>query len=107
MLSESHRDGWVFVPDVGYFIPRDHVEVVEQVKAEIANPEYSGRTHGKPATRNAGCTGPLCKKALRDRMRPEMRRLHGYTAERRSRVRDLDPLLTVLIERFTQEPVAC
>lgn len=105
-LSEEPVNGWVFVPDLGYYIPRYHLPVVELVKSELADPGYSGRTHGRRATRNAGCTGPLCKKALRDEMREIQKRLYGYKRTRTSRVRELDPLLDLLQEKMVALPAA-
>lgn len=46
-------------------MPEIPVEVLE----EINDPGYLNRVHGRPATYNAGCRGPLCRKMNRDRAR--------------------------------------
>lgn len=39
----------------------------DDVKAELADGEYSSRTHGTPACYAKGCRGPLCLKSERDK----------------------------------------
>lgn len=42
---------------------------MEDVKDELEDPRYANRQHGTRATAALHCTGPLCKKAARDRQR--------------------------------------
>src|SRR6478735_2729430 len=42
-------------------------EIPEDIKAEILDKAYAARTHGNRACYAAGCRGPLCRKAERDR----------------------------------------
>jgi hypothetical protein len=49
------------------------VEVLlREIRLELKQEKYSGRTHGKPATFRAGCRGHLCRYVERTRRR-EMR----------------------------------
>jgi hypothetical protein len=34
--------------------------------AELMDNKFAGRTHGNRRTRDAGCEGPLCRKAVRE-----------------------------------------
>ena len=47
---------WVYIEDFHLII---------SVAEELANTDYTSR-HGTRGTKNKGCAGPLCKKALRD-----------------------------------------
>lgn len=44
-------------------------ELAQAIIAELLDPEYSNRKHGKRSCANAGCGGPLCSKATRDHVR--------------------------------------
>jgi hypothetical protein len=46
---------------------------------ELIDDDYNGMAHGRRHTRNMGCDGPLCRKALRDWQRQR-------TLERNARV---------------------
>jgi hypothetical protein len=39
---------------------------------ELMNPTYAGRTHQNRRTADAGCKGPLCRKAVREHGRRRM-----------------------------------
>ena len=66
-------------------------ELAPDVAAELADPHFLTRTHGKKATYQAGCRGPLCRKAERERKRASYRRNKGKVLEyppRHERARD-------------------
>jgi hypothetical protein len=46
----------------------------EDVKRELEDERFSGRTHHKKATYAKGCRGPLCRKAERDEAREDTRK---------------------------------
>lgn len=55
-----------------------------EITAELIDPRFSSRTHGKRSTARSGCSGPLCKKIMRDiqrerymRKNPEAQRVRG------------------------------
>jgi hypothetical protein len=74
--------------------------------AELANKQFVGKIHGRRSTRNAGCTGPLCKKALRDHGRQIMREIRETTTgHRRSAYSEVEPLLS-LLQMQHAEPIA-
>lgn len=59
------------VPDVpfsamGKMTDAELADLWRQLCTELMNEKYQGRTHGNRRTRDAGCDGPLCKKAQRD-----------------------------------------
>jgi hypothetical protein len=41
-------------------------ELWKEVVTELADPQFSGRTHNNRRTHDAGCKGPICKKAVRE-----------------------------------------
>jgi hypothetical protein len=51
-------------------------DLIYGIHAEISDPDYLGYRHGERHTRNKGCTGPLCKKALRDWQRNRLAQTH-------------------------------
>jgi hypothetical protein len=44
-------------------------DLADDVRAELEDPLYKGRTHYKKATYAVGCRGPLCRKLERDEAR--------------------------------------
>lgn len=71
------------------------------VRAEIEDPRFATRRHGSRATSALGCSGPLCKKAERDRMRKrneEKAKAAGREFRPRSRKYDRDALLEAVFE---------
>jgi hypothetical protein len=52
-------------------------DLIYGIHAEISDPDYLGYRHGERHTRNKGCTGPLCKKALRDWQRARVLARHA------------------------------
>lgn len=58
-----------------------------EVVKELTDPEYRNRTHGSRRTCEAGCNGPLCRKAVRDHGR---RRQQSQPSEK---YRYIDPIL--------------
>lgn len=60
-------------PNVPEEIAGDHwmtdgelAELWHDLVVELLNPEFSNRTHNNRRTYDAGCKGPLCRKALRE-----------------------------------------
>ena len=49
-------------------------DLPEDVRDELNDPRYAGRTHYKKATYAKGCRGPLCRKLERDEGRAETER---------------------------------
>jgi hypothetical protein len=41
-------------------------ELWHQLCVELLDTQYAGRTHGHRRTYDAGCQGPMCKKAMRE-----------------------------------------
>lgn len=41
-------------------------ELWHQICVEVMDEKYAGRTHGNRRTYDAGCQGPICKKASRE-----------------------------------------
>lgn len=62
------------------------------VQNELSDPFYTGKTHGKKPTYQAGCRGPLCTKNERDTKRAAYRRRKGGVVQMRkprdSQIRD-------------------
>lgn len=54
-------------------------ELAAEVTREILDVNFSTRTHGTRSCRNAGCAGPLCKKAARDAARDNYRAKNALT----------------------------
>lgn len=64
--------------------PSEHDSLILAVYQEINNPDYLDLRHGARHTRNKGCTGPLCQKAVRDQ-RLQYRRTTNQQAGRTTR----------------------
>ncbi len=47
-------------------IPQDHNDLLLGLIKEINDENYLDLRHGERHTRNKGCTGPMCQKAVRD-----------------------------------------
>lgn len=55
----------------------DRTDLPLEVRQELEDPRFINRTHYKRNTYDAGCSGPLCRKANREWMRIiSMRRAH-------------------------------
>lgn len=54
------------MPPAGMF---DLEQIWYEVCEELLNRNLQGRTHGNSRTYDAGCSGPICRKATRDRAR--------------------------------------
>jgi hypothetical protein len=65
VVSEFDYAGWFFCEEIGFFVDSRYMEFVKEIRAELADPPFKGCSHGRRATRNRGCTGPLCAFALR------------------------------------------
>lgn len=89
-------------------------ELADDVKAELSDEQYSGRSHYSRATYAKGCRGPLCRLAEKERGR-RRNAARAEAAERRYRpneiVRDdsrTDELMDVVgrLSELTRERVA-
>lgn len=76
-----------FADPVTALMEADLEELWNSLLAEIADPVYSGRTHQNRRTHDAGCRGPLCRKAVREHARRRNR------TEASERYRILDEIL--------------
>lgn len=52
------------------------VNLIVELCMEVNDPEFASQRHGQRHTRNLGCKGPLCQKALRDWQRERLLRMH-------------------------------
>lgn len=64
MLKEE-EPGYIYYERAGIWVYLEDFHVVIEVARETANRDITSR-HGTRATKNRGCKGPLCRKALRD-----------------------------------------
>lgn len=56
---------------------KGEMELIYEIHEEIADPDYINLKHGERHTRNKGCVGPLCRKALRDAQRARVMARHA------------------------------
>lgn len=96
----------LYVPVIDAYIDPSYEHLVKEIMNEIRDTRFIGRTHGKRATRNHGCAGPMCKKVGRDTKRArsaKLAKLEGkdYKLYPRCRYDELDPI----IEHFMKLPV--
>lgn len=52
-------------------------QLIYELNDELNDPRYMDLRHGARHTRNMGCTGPLCKKAMRDWQRERTAQWHA------------------------------
>lgn len=55
----------LYVEDFDIWIEPRHEALLDEIAVELADPEYQHLVHGELYTKNKGCAGPLCKRALR------------------------------------------
>jgi len=65
VLAEQDTPGYTRYEPVDAWVYGDDFYVIVEVAQETADPRFTSR-HGTRATKNRGCSGPLCRKALRD-----------------------------------------
>lgn len=72
-------------------------DLISQIVDELLDPNFAGRTHSYRTTYKAGCDGPLCRKAERDRSN---RKRAKANPERRARSKsaELDAFLDEVIK---------
>lgn len=80
-------------------------DIHNDAQREVSDPAFAGRTHGKRATFAAGCKGPMCMKANRDRARKQYRDTNPQASRARpgSRTAMEDLLLNNLIAEHIKE----
>lgn len=85
--------------------------LLREVEVELAQDEYSGRTHGRPATYAKGCRGHLCRYVERTRRRAIRTKIaqeglpFGVVPDARSREEQRwDAVLASIVE-YTVSPV--
>ncbi len=88
----------LYVPAIDAYIDPAHEYLIKEIMNEIRDTRFIGRTHGKRATRNYGCTGPMCKKVLRDtkRARSAMQARESgreYKLHTRCNYDEIDPII--------------
>jgi hypothetical protein len=59
----------IYVAEINRYVDSEHEYLIKEIRNELHDTRFIGRLHGKRVTRNRGCSGPMCKKALRDAMR--------------------------------------
>jgi hypothetical protein len=64
-VCNEQTSGYVHYNLLDKWVYLDDFSIVIEVAQEVANQDFASR-HGTRATKNKGCTGPLCRKALRD-----------------------------------------
>ncbi len=65
VVSEYDYTNFFFCEEIGFFVDSRYVWLVKEIKLELDDPNYEGCSHGRRATRNRGCVGPLCRYSLR------------------------------------------
>lgn len=99
-----------YVPEIQSYVPDDQMYIVKEIRNEILDTRFTGRTHGKRATRNKGCNGPMCRKVLRDTIRARVRTLaHAEGREVSERTRsyqDIDPLIDKFMKLTAEDQLA-
>lgn len=60
-ISTAPQPSYVHVPELDVFIPVRHEMMVQLVRMELTNTEFT-TTHGSPDTVAQGCSGPLCRR---------------------------------------------
>jgi hypothetical protein len=76
------------------------IELIQGVVNEVDDPEFRHLRHGERHTRNQGCTGPLCQKALRDWQRDRTAARHaerGTTPRPHRRSREMVRVDEILV----------
>jgi hypothetical protein len=63
-LSKDEFDGSFYLPSVNMWVNGKHRLVLDLLLEELANIEI-GTTHGTHDTYKSGCTGPMCRRAIR------------------------------------------
>jgi len=77
-------------------LPKERTVAVA-VMLELVEAKYDGMAHGRRHTRNRGCDGPLCRKALRDWQRQRTLEQNARVGrETREYTRDL---MSVLVDQ--------
>lgn len=104
-ITRTPRSDWLYAPEIGHYIHPRHQEVYVHIIEELSDPRFHNRGHGRLRARDAGCNGPLCRKALRDWSRAYTDTKHAMagtskrTRRRPQLLQEIDPLLEAFIER--------
>lgn len=102
--------GYTYVDEIGVFVHNMHAVTVQEIRAELADPTYQQYRHGRCATNNRGCSGPMCRWARRNwrrENRAELARRRGkpydptHLVEHRL-AEDVYQLFDMRIEKFWQ-----
>jgi hypothetical protein len=62
LLSYSSKSGYVFVPELVMWMPRQHQSMLTTIRCELRDRSYP---HGTGLGRYRGCRGPLCRRYRR------------------------------------------
>lgn len=92
-MSKEEAPGYLYYPPAEIWVYAEDYHLVIDVAREIANSQIATR-HGTRTTKNRGCNGPLCRKALRDAL---------YGGAKQARLRRIQDLLEYLQERHNEE----
>lgn len=58
-----------------------HSYLLDEIEAELADPEHAHREHGRRSTYVTGCRGILCRKDERDDTQRRRSEIYGYTPQ--------------------------
>lgn len=64
-LRDDETDGYFFVEELGVFAHDMFALLVKEIREELADPTFQKYRHGRCATNNRGCSGPMCRWARR------------------------------------------
>jgi hypothetical protein len=107
LLSRARQPGWKYVPLILQYIHPSAEPIYLQSLEELSDPEFAHLEHGSRATYKHGCTGPLCKKAMRDYGRNYQRARSSATKQRVTYKQRFDELLIQLtLAHLTQRESA-
>lgn len=62
-LRDTPAPGYTWVPELRVFAHDMFAVLLQEIRAELADPTYAERRHARHATHNRGCGGPLCRRA--------------------------------------------
>jgi hypothetical protein len=91
-MSTEEVPGYLYYQPANIWVYAEDFTVVIEVAQELANPSITSR-HGTRTSKNRGCDGPLCRKALRDSL---------YGGARTARLKRIEPLLAHLQEQHDE-----
>lgn len=81
-----------------------NIDIIGEIVAELSDPEYRDRIHGQHSAYSQGCSGPLCRKYNRDKVRDTYRKRHPEVVRARTpRDPETDEMLTRVIAAHARQ----